>query len=152
YDGDLPSKQLLNAATGGSDWNRCEALKGVLQWNRDRAHGGRDLHLPVVTQDFCSRNTCPELLPLIEDQTLVESYVDGKPTGQIDKFKIFFDPDNYTTPRLLSNRLLFDAVRSVPTDFKLSARYAWLLRYTARWVVAHRIWQLCAVNRPLLEK
>ena len=85
------------------------------------------------------------------ERKLMAQYVDGKPTGGADLNKIFFDPDNRTTPRLLRNSLLFDGARTVPTDFKLSKRYGWLLRYTARWVVAHRIWRLCHDNGPLLD-
>jgi hypothetical protein len=152
YQGPAPSSQLLNRATGGSDKSRCDALQGVLRWNDDAGPEGRNLQLPTVQPGFCSAaEDCRELEPLVGERKLMAQYVDGKPTDRVDLTKIFFDPDNHNTPRLLRNSLLFDAVHTVPTDFKLSRRYAWLLRYTARWVVAHRIWRLCHDNGPLLD-
>jgi hypothetical protein len=152
YKGPPPSPQLLNRATGGSDKNRCDALQGVLRWNDDAGPEGRNLQLPTVLPGFCAAaDDCRELESLVGERKLMAQYVDGKPTGGADLNKIFFDPDNRTTPRLLRNSLLFDGARTVPTDFKLSKRYGWLLRYTARWVVAHRIWRLCHDNGPLLD-
>jgi hypothetical protein len=152
YQGPAPSPQLLNKATGGSDKNRCDALQGVLRWNDDAGPEGRNLQLPTVLPEFCSAmEDCRELEPLVGEHKLMAQYIDGKPTDRADLTKIFFDPGNHSTPRLLRNSLLFDAVHTVPTDFKLSTRYAWLLRYTARWVVAHRIWRLCRDNGPLLD-
>jgi hypothetical protein len=152
YSGGPPNDRLVNAATGGSDRSRCAGLQGVLKWNRDRAEGGRDLQLPQVKPGVCTgTGDCPALAALIGDRRLMLADANGTTGGTVDLRKVFFDPANQDTPRLLNNRMLFDAVRTVPTDFQLSTRYAWLLRYTARWAVAHRIWQLCTRNRPLLD-
>jgi hypothetical protein len=151
FAGPPPNDELRNAATGGSDKSRCEALQGVLQWN-DTTAIGRNLQLTEVLPNFCSpAEDCTELEPLIGDRKFMEAYDQGRPKAAADLGKVFFDSNNHNGPRLLRNSLLFDAVQDVPTDFKLAPRYAWLLRYVAPWVVAHRIWQLYHDNRPLLQ-
>ncbi len=133
----------MNTATGGSDRSRCEGLQGVLGWN-----ARRDLRLPTASAGFCStEHDCPELAPLAGERRLMLGG-DGRP----DLRKMFIGDDPRTSERLLSNRLLFDAVREVPTHFELTRRYALLLRYVARWSVAHRVWQLCTRHRPLVEQ
>jgi len=130
YGGDPGQDWLLNTATGGSDRSRCLGLQGVLGWN-----ARRNLQLPAAAAGFCSaEDDCPELMPLAGERRLV---LDGK--GKPDLRKLFIGDDPRTAERLLSNRLLFDAVREVPTQFELSRRYALLLRYVARWSVAHRV-------------
>ena len=143
YTGDPGQDWLLNTATGGSDRSRCEGLQGGLGWN-----ARRNLQLPTTSPRFCStEDDCPELLPLAGERRLV---IDGQ--DRPDLRKMFIGDDPRTAERLLSNRLLFGAVREVPTQFELSLRYALLLRYVARWSVAHRVWQLCTRDRPLVEK
>jgi hypothetical protein len=143
YDADPGQDWLLNTATGGSDRSRCMGLQGVLGWN-----AGRNLQLPTVAAGFCSaEDACPELMPLVGERRLV---LDGE--GKPDRWKMFIGADPRTAERLLSNRLLFDAVREVPTNFELSRRYALLLRYVARWSVAHRVWQLCDRHPELVAK
>jgi hypothetical protein len=152
YTGGALSDRLLGAEVGESDKTRCAALAGVLQWNDEIGPKGRNLQLPTLKEDFClGPNDCQELLPLIGNSDLLKKYVSDRVTNDIDLSRVFFDPANTSTPRLLKSTLLFDAVRDVSTNFTLEARYAWLLRYTARWVVAHRIWELCTYNGPLVK-
>jgi len=131
---------VLNAANGATERSRCDALLGVLQWNVRR-----NLALPKVADGYCSRADCPELDDVVGDRTL------GEP-GPPDPAHLFIPPAPGDTARLIDNQLLFDSVRDVPTNFELSARYVRLLRYVARWAVAHRVWELCDAHRALLAQ
>lgn len=64
---------------------------------------------------------------------------------------MFIDPGPRSADRLLNNRFLFEAVCDMQTNFTLSTRHVWPLRYIARWAVASRVWQLCRYNRTLIE-
>lgn len=140
---------LLNVATGGSEASRCKGLQGVLAWN-----ARRNLRLPTAEPGFCSdEHDCPELLPLVGQRRLLVRERAAPDGGDLpDLRKMFIGDDPRAAERLLSNRLLFDAVRETPTNFQLSPRYALLLRYVARWSVAHRVWQLCTRNPELVGK
>jgi hypothetical protein len=116
-------------------------LKGVLRWNRNAALGGRNLDLVHVMPNECDGQLeCPRLVELL-----------GKRAQQPGP-ALFFANQSPVEPRLLSNRVLFDAVRDVRTDFRLEPRDAWLLRWVARWSVAHRMWQLCQSNAEFLRQ
>ena len=121
----------INSANGASEVNRCGQLQGVLKWNRERG-----VDLPTVAAGFCSSDTaCPEIAVL------------GAKTSPF-----FVEALGHNHTRTLDNRWLFEAVRDVPTDFKLDTNYAWLLRYAARWAVAVRLWNLCEHNRSLVKQ
>lgn len=138
YVGFLGMEVPLNSANGGTERRRCEALRGVLQWN---APGRRNLALPMVPAGFCRDAGCAAL----------DDVLGGLP-DMPDRPRLFKASGPVDGPRLLNNQALFDAVRDVPTNFKLSARYVRLLRYVARWAVAHRVWELCANHPELLDQ
>lgn len=140
YKGYLGSERVLNSATGATERRRCEALQGILDWQARRG-----LALPEAPGGFCSRDDCPELDKVVGDRTF------GKRTP-VNRDDLFIGPGGVMQPRLLSNQLLFEAVRDVPTSFELSAHYVRLLRYVARWAVARRIWELCADHRDMLDR
>ncbi len=139
YKGDLGDPRVLNTANGGSEARRCEALVGILDWQKRRG-----LALLETPPGFCSRADCPELDRIVGDRTL------GKGAPKPDD--LFIAPDGLDRRRLVSNQLLFEAVRDVPTSFELSQTYVRLLRQVARWAVARRMWELCADHRDLLER
>ncbi len=130
---------ILNTANGSTERRRCDALKGVLHDNITR-----QIDLPTVAPGFCSTPDCPELDAVVGDRTL------GEPEPK-RRVPLFFDGANANGPRLISNQLLFGAIRDVPTSFELSAQYVRLLRYVARWAVAHRVWELCHDHPDLVE-
>src|SRR5262249_6289362 len=143
YSGQAANPTVLNHETGDSEALRCDALRGVLRWNVER-----DVQLPTAVPGFCSVvNDCPGFSSLARDPKIMQNE-----NGQPDLHKMFIAPGPPTTERLINNTAIFESVRDVATDFRLDARHAWLLRYAARWSVARRIWELCAYNRPLLDR
>jgi hypothetical protein len=151
YTGPALNETVVNSTNGASEASRCKELQGVLEWNAPkipgRDHSGRNIDLPRTIPGLCDDGgeKCEQMDGLFGEVGDVKDEQD-------DPIKRFIGDDAKEAPgRLINNELLFQTVRQVPTDFRLSLRYVWLLRYTARWVVAHRVWQLCNEDRPLLE-
>ncbi len=141
YKGELGKDVPLNAANGTTERRRCEALIGMLRWN---APGGRGLALPTTPPGFCSGPECAALDDVLGDRRL------GRAKAPDVAELLFSGPADGA--RLLHNQALFDAVQAVPTSFELSAHYVRLLRYVARWAVAHRVWELCTGHAELLDR
>ncbi len=141
YAGFLGMEVPLNAANGSTERRRCEALIGVLKWNAPDAPDGRNLQLPTAPPRLCHDDDCAAL--------------DGVLGGRADaapRPRLFETSAPVGGPRLLHNQALFNALRDVPTNFELSSNYVRLLRYAARWAVAHRIWELCVDHPDLLDQ
>lgn len=139
YKGSAGSPRVLNTANGGTEARRCQALVGILNWQKTRG-----LALLETPPGFCSREDCPELDRIVGDRTVLKR----APTAN----DLFIAPDGPDRARLVHNQLLFEAVRDVPTSFELSQTYVRLLRHVARWAVARRMWELCTDHRDLLDR
>jgi hypothetical protein len=98
YKGRPADNTVRNRETGATDALKCDALRGVLDWN---AH--RNLQLPQAAANFCSStNDCPEFAVLAKDPKIMMGS-DGRP----DLDKIFIDPGSPTSERVINSNAIF---------------------------------------------
>jgi hypothetical protein len=124
-DADVPELVLLSS---GMTWrSRCEAFKTVMQWEQQR-----NLLLPRASASFCAGDR-------VQCQPFHDRFGETPPERR--GAPTILDEENDAW--LVSNEHIFAKVADVPTDFQLEDRYAWLLRYAARWIVARRVAEIC---------